>query len=93
MPQELSVPGIPGGFGDLELLRDAFVRGHLLNVLDLPWVLVYLALLYFIHPMMGFVSIGGVFLITLFQLLLRRIETKRYTGGRCHVPGRCRFCR
>ena len=71
--------GYTRGLGDLELLRDAFVRGHLLNVLDLPWVLVYLALLYFIHPMMGFVSIGGVFLITLFQLLLRRIETKRYT--------------
>jgi PrtD family type I secretion system ABC transporter len=71
--------GYTRGLWDLELLRDAFVRGHLLNVLDLPWVLVYLALLYIIHPMMGFVGIGGVFLITLFQLLLKRIETKRYT--------------
>lgn len=71
--------GYARGLGDLELLRDALVRGHVVNILDLPWVLVYLAVLYFIHPMMGFVGIGGVFLITMFQLLLRRIETKRYT--------------
>ena len=71
--------GYTRGLWDLELLRDAFVRGHLLNVLDLPWVLVYLAVLYMIHPTMGFVAMGGVVLITLFQLLLKRIETKRYT--------------
>lgn len=71
--------GYARGLFDLELLRDAFVRGYILNILDLPWVLVYLAILYIIHPMMGFVGIGGVFLITLFQLLLKRIETKRYT--------------
>jgi PrtD family type I secretion system ABC transporter len=71
--------GYTRGLWDLELLRDAFVRGHLLNVLDLPWVLVYLAVLYIIHPTMGFVAMGGVVLITLFQLLLKRIETKRYT--------------
>ena len=71
--------GYTRGLLDLELLRDAFVRGHILNILDLPWVLVYLAVLYFIHPMMGFVGIGGVFLITMFQLLLKKIETKRYT--------------
>ncbi|HAR34531.1 MAG TPA: protease/lipase ABC transporter permease/ATP-binding protein [Desulfobacter sp.] len=71
--------GYTRGLLDLELLRDAFARGHILNFLDLPWVLVYLAVLYLIHPLLGFVSIGGVFLITLFQLLLKRIETKRYT--------------
>lgn len=71
--------GYTRGLLDLELLRDAFARGHILNFLDLPWVLVYLAALYLIHPLLGFVSIGGVFLITLFQLLLKRIETKRYT--------------
>jgi PrtD family type I secretion system ABC transporter len=71
--------GYTRGLLDLELLRDAFARGHILNFLDLPWVLVYLAVLYLIHPLLGFVSIGGVFLITMFQLLLKRIETKRYT--------------
>lgn len=53
--------GYTRGLLDLELLRDAFARGHILNFLDLPWVLVYLAVLYLIHPMLGFVSIGGVF--------------------------------
>lgn len=71
--------GYTRGLLDLELLRNAFVGGHIVNILELPWVLVYLAVIYLIHPMMGFVSIGGVVLVTMFQLLLKKIETKRYT--------------
>jgi len=71
--------GYTRGIYDLELLRDALVRGHVSNLLDLPWVLVYLCVLYFIHPLVGLVSIAGVFLVTVFQLLLRKLEAKRYT--------------
>ncbi len=41
--------GYSRGLCDLEILRDAVARGHIFNLLDLPWVVIYLGLLYFIH--------------------------------------------
>jgi ATP-binding cassette, subfamily C, type I secretion system permease/ATPase len=70
--------GYSRGLYDLELLRDAMVRGQIFSLLDLPWVLIYLGILYFIHPLVGSVAIIGVFMVSLFQMQLRKIEKKRY---------------
>jgi PrtD family type I secretion system ABC transporter len=70
--------GYARGLYDLEFLRDAIVRGHIFYILDLPWVLIYLGVLYFMHPLIGTVAIAGVFMVTLFQVLLRKLEKKRY---------------
>ncbi len=69
------------GVYDLELLRNAIVRGYLLDIFDLPWVLIYLGILYFVHPLVGMVAIAGVFLVTFSQVLLRVFEKKRYVLG------------
>ncbi|WP_041279354.1 type I secretion system permease/ATPase [Desulfobacula toluolica] len=66
------------GLYDLELLKDAVVHGHIFYILDLPWVLIYLGVLYIMHPLVGGVAFAGVFLVTLFQILLRKLENKRY---------------
>jgi len=67
------------GLEDLKLLKDAIINYRILWLLDLPWVLLYLALLYFMHPMLGLVGISGVFVVSLFQTLLRVLVKKRYT--------------
>ena len=67
------------GLEDLKLLKDAIINYRILWLLDLPWVLIYLALLYFMHPMLGLVGISGVCMVSLFQSLLRLIGKKRYT--------------
>lgn len=71
--------GYTRGLYDLELLRDAIVQGQIFYILDLPWVVIYLGVLYIIHPLVGVVAMAGVFLVTMFQILLRMIEKKRYT--------------
>lgn len=71
-------PGYTRGVHDLELLRNAIVRGHLSGLFDLPWVLICLGILYFIHPLVGVVGIAGIFLVTCFHVFFRMLEKKRY---------------
>ncbi|MBU0970239.1 MAG: ATP-binding cassette domain-containing protein [Proteobacteria bacterium] len=71
--------GYARGLEDLEILRNAVVHGKIFNFLDLPWVLIYLWILYVIHPLVGIVAMAAVFLIALFQILLKKLEKKRYT--------------
>jgi ATP-binding cassette subfamily C protein EexD len=75
----ISRQGYARGLYDLERLRNAVVQGHIFYILDLPWVVIYLGLLYIIHPLVGAVAIAGVFMVTLFQVLLKRLEKKRYS--------------
>lgn len=83
--QSKAVAGGQNGYGrglsDLELLRDAIVRGNIFYILELPWIFVYLAILYIMHPLVGMVAVGGFLLVTLFQILLRTLERKRYTAA------------
>ena len=70
--------GYKRGLYDLEMVKNAVVHGHIFYLLDLPWVLIYLGVLYLLHPLVGAVAIAGVFMAALFQILLRRLEKKRY---------------
>ena len=71
--------GYTRGLYDLELLRNAIVQGQFFYVLDLPWVLIYLGILFFIHPLVGGVATAAVLMVALFQSLLWVLENKRYT--------------
>ena len=71
--------GYTRGLDDLELLRNSIIQGQFFYLLDLPWVFIYLGILYFIHPLVGGVACVVVFMVTLFQILLRVLEKKRYT--------------
>ncbi len=71
--------GYTRGLDDLELLRDSIVRGKIFYILDLPWVVIYLGVLYIIHPLMGGVAMAAVFMVSTFQVLLKLLEKKRYT--------------
>lgn len=73
-----SLPSYPGGLHDLELLRNALTGGHVLHALDLPWMLVYLIILYFIHPFIGGISFAAVLIAGISFVLLRVLEKKRY---------------
>jgi PrtD family type I secretion system ABC transporter len=66
------------GFEDLETLRDAMIHSRFFSFLDIPWVVIYLALLYIMHPLVGLIAMAGVFIAAGFQILLRILEKKRY---------------
>jgi PrtD family type I secretion system ABC transporter len=71
--------GYTRGLHDLNLLRNALVQGHIFQIFELPWVLMYLGILFYIHPLVGGVAATVVFMAVLFQLLLRILEKKRYS--------------
>lgn len=63
------------GLRDLEMLR-AFLTGPaVFAILDAPWVPIFLAVIFLIHPMLGWASTGGA--IVLFGLaLLNELATR-----------------
>jgi len=70
--------GYSRGLDDLERLRNAIVQGHILHILDLPWVLIFLGILFFIHPLVGGVATAIVCMVAFFQGLLGVLEKKRH---------------
>jgi len=67
------------GLDDLELIRTAIAQGQVFAVLDLPWVLLFLGILFFIHPLIGGVATAVVFMAAFFHILLAVLEKKRHT--------------
>lgn len=67
------------GLDDLELLRSAIVQGQIVTVLDLPWVVIFLGILFFIHPLIGGVATLMVVMAAFFHILLAVLEKKRHT--------------
>lgn len=75
--------GIAGGDGrgvrDLELIRQALGSAGLLAVLDLPWVPVFLGLIFLFHPLLGGLAAAGGGAIIALTLAARRM-----TAGPLH---------
>lgn len=70
--------GYDRGLRDLEILRTGVVEGKLFYILDLPWVGLYLWGLVIIHPLIGAVAGGAVFISVVAQILLRLFENRQY---------------
>lgn len=73
--------GYSRGLADLETLRRAVVQGHLLTVLDTPWIVGYLIVLYLLHPLPGLVAAGAVLLVVLLRLVLGRLLRTRMAAA------------
>ncbi|MBN1932749.1 MAG: ATP-binding cassette domain-containing protein [Desulfobacterales bacterium] len=77
----INTPRYTRGLQDLMLVGEAIAGFKIMRFLDLPWVVIYLALLYFMHPIIGLVATAGLGMIALFQFLLKILNTKRYTAS------------
>ena len=77
----INKPAYTRGLQDLILFRDAITSLKFLRFLDLPWMAVYLVLLYFMHPVIGLVATIGLGMVALFQHLLKILNKKRYTAS------------
>lgn len=66
----------------MEALRDlAVIRGYLgspglLAIYDLPWVPIYLAVIFLLHPMLGALALGGAALLLLLTLLNEAVTAR-----------------
>ncbi len=66
------------GLADLDCVRKALTHGYFSSLVEVPWMVLYLIFLLFIHPLVGNVAIGGVFISGVFQILLYKLDKKKY---------------
>ncbi len=67
------------GLSDLNRLRNYFAGSAVFSFFDMPWVPIYLIIIYFLHPMLGLVATGGAVAIIILGLL-QEFVTKNKLG-------------
>ncbi len=63
-------------FGDLHALRGFFTGPAVLPLLDAPWAPIFVIALFILHPLLGFVGLGGG-IVLLVLALLNEFATRR----------------
>jgi ATP-binding cassette subfamily C protein len=58
---------------DIEILRGFLSGGAAHGLLDLPWIPIYLAIVFLIHPWLGWLTVGGAAVVALAALLNRAL--------------------
>lgn len=63
---------------DLDILR-GFMTGPALALFDLPWIPIYVAIVFAIHPWLGMLTLGGAFVVAGAALLNQRTTQRGLT--------------
>lgn len=57
------------GLRDLATFRNFFTGPGIFPAMDLPWTLLYIAVIFMLHPVLGWVSVGGAALLLVIAIL------------------------
>jgi len=61
---------------DINTLRNFFGGNAIFTLFDIPWTPLALALIYFLHPLLGLVATGGAVLLIIFALINEKVSRK-----------------
>lgn len=67
--------GYTQGLRDVNILRNYFAGNAVFSFFDAPWVVIYLLIIYIMHPVLGYVATGGA-IVLLIMGLLQELLTK-----------------
>jgi len=70
---DLAAGSTAGAVRDLEALRQALSGPAMLALFDLPFTLLFLAVLFAIHPVLGWLTVGGMGLAAILALINRAV--------------------
>ena len=73
----LQKSGYNQGLRDVNTLRNYFAGNAIFAIFDVPWVPIYLLIIYLIHPLMGLIAAAGAVLIVILGLLQDKFTNKR----------------
>ncbi|MCK5680547.1 type I secretion system permease/ATPase, partial [bacterium] len=73
--------GYNQGLRDVNLLRNYFAGNAIFAIFDVPWVPIYLFIIYIIHPLMGMVAASGAVVIVILGLLQDKLTSKRLAAA------------
>ncbi|MBI4757019.1 MAG: type I secretion system permease/ATPase [Betaproteobacteria bacterium] len=94
MLDDASRPGVSApmhGLRDLAVLRAALSGQAVLAVLDAPWLLVYLAIVFLFHPVMGLVALGGAALLGVLAMINEKRTHKLVESIQLETRGASRY--
>lgn len=87
----LASPGPPGQpMADLEVVERALASPLVTSLLDLPWTPLFLALLFLLHPLLGWVAVAGgtgLLVLACLQRVLVRGLTERSAAASATADG------
>lgn len=73
-----SKTSVPQNIKDLSAIRNFITSPTLITTIDAPWSLIYILVIFFIHPLPGFIVTAGA-LVLLFLAWLNNTLTKKQT--------------
>lgn len=73
-----SKSSVPQNIKDLSAIRNFITSPTLITTIDAPWSLIYILVIFFIHPLPGFIVTAGA-LVLLFLAWLNDVLTKKQT--------------
>ena len=75
--QSIASPQVSGRpLSDLTTLRQFFTSNALPALFDLPWLPIYLIVVYLLHPWLGYLALLGALLVVLFTILASIVTRK-----------------
>lgn len=66
-----------GTLRDVQILRNFLGGNAVFAFFDAPWMPIYFAIIFVLHPMLGWVAVGGGILVFIFGLATERLTRKR----------------
>ncbi len=78
LKEDNSKSSVPQNIKDLSAIRNFITSPTLITTIDAPWSLLYILVIFFIHPLPGFIVTSGA-LILLFLAWLNNALTKKET--------------
>lgn len=64
------------GLGDINILRNYLGGNAIFAFFDVPWIFIYLAIIYLVHPVLGMTATGGAVVILTIGLLQNGLTKK-----------------
>lgn len=74
--KENALPGAPpaASLRDVNLLRNFFSGSAIFSLFDIPWMPVYFAVIFYLHPVLGLFAMGGGIILVALALVNERIS-------------------
>jgi PrtD family type I secretion system ABC transporter len=70
------------GIADINMIRNYFAGNAMFALFDLPWVPIYILVIYLMHPLLGWLAIGGAVVLLVLGLFQEFLTGKRFATAR-----------
>ncbi|MBM9521118.1 type I secretion system permease/ATPase [Desulforhopalus vacuolatus] len=70
------------GIADINMLRNYFAGSAMFSLFDLPWVPVYIFVIYLMHPLLGWLALGGGVILVILGIFQELLTNTRFSTAK-----------